>query len=64
MNIEKSSITLEDGTIIKTTASFGVFEFDRETASFEEGVIKADEAMYRAKQNGKNCVYIKKRHQH
>ena len=62
--LEKSSITLEDGTIIKTTASFGVFEFDRDTASFEEGVIKADEAMYRAKQNGKNCVYIKKRNQH
>ena len=64
MNIEKSSIALDDGTIIKTTASFGVFEFDRDTASFEEGVIKADEAMYRAKQNGKNCVYIKKRNQH
>jgi len=61
LKLEKNKIRLDDGEILSITASFGVFQFDEDTQDFESGVIEADKAMYIAKKNGKNCVYIKHR---
>jgi diguanylate cyclase len=44
-----------DGPIISTTASFGVAEIDG-TQPVEEAIERADQAMYRAKAAGRDCV--------
>lgn len=54
-NIEITQITLEQGKIIGCTASFGVYEFDN-IDNFEEGIKKADAAMYNSKVKGRNMV--------
>lgn len=57
--IEENSILINSNEI-KFTASFGVFEFNDEIQSFEQGTNEADKAMYMAKKEGKNRVlYIK-----
>ncbi|WP_028828996.1 sensor domain-containing diguanylate cyclase [Proteocatella sphenisci] len=61
LKLEKSRIILDDGKILRITASFGIFQFDEDTQDFESGVIKADQAMYIAKKNGKNRVHINHR---
>jgi diguanylate cyclase (GGDEF)-like protein len=38
----------------KVTASFGVAQYDSET--IKDLFHRADKALYRAKQNGRNCV--------
>ena len=56
--VEKMDITLPDnGQAIKITASFGVASFLIESQESIDTLIKrADEAMYRAKRGGRNCV--------
>ena len=48
-----------DGNIIQTTASFGVADAQGLTSA-EALVEQADEAMYRAKDAGRNCVELAK----
>ncbi|MGL5256668.1 MAG: GGDEF domain-containing protein [Proteocatella sp.] len=58
-NIETNSFFINSNEI-KFTASFGVFEFNDEIQSFEQGTNEADKAMYMAKKEGKNRVlYIR-----
>jgi diguanylate cyclase (GGDEF)-like protein len=45
-----------DGTQLNVTASFGVTVSDGRERSPEELIRIADEALYRAKANGRNCV--------
>lgn len=53
--IEENEIII-DSHFIKFTSSFGVFEFNENVSTFEEGASEADRAMYRAKKTGKNRV--------
>jgi len=45
-------------TIGHKTCSFGVAVFNLQDESFKEVVKRADEALYRAKNNGRNCVVL------
>jgi len=56
---KKIESTTIDG--MKITASFGIAEMTEETKSFEEILKEADDALYKAKENGRNqvCIYEK-----
>jgi len=43
---------------IKTTASLGIYSMKRENVSAAEAISLADNKMYEAKRNGKNCTMI------
>lgn len=45
-----------DGHVVPVTASFGVVASDREESSWENLLRRADAALYRAKDGGRNCV--------
>jgi diguanylate cyclase (GGDEF)-like protein len=46
------------GGEISVSASFGVSTYNRETPSLESLLIKADAALYRAKENGRNRIEV------
>jgi len=56
-SIEKMQVNFE-GNIITTTASIGIACFPDDGVDFKELFSKADAAMYFAKNNGKNRVYL------
>lgn len=59
--IENSSVKLNISQEIKFTASFGVGQVDiKNDASIETVIKKADDAMYEAKESGKNKVCVQK----
>ncbi len=45
-----------DGLVLVVTSSFGVASFTAGTDSFDDAFARADRALYRAKQNGRNRV--------
>ena len=53
---------LIDGRTIKITASIGVATFPDDAQSEKSLMQFADEAMYRAKQSGKNRIEVYERH--
>ena len=53
--IEEQDFSIRENRI-RITASFGVVEFTREGNIFEEAYVKADAALYLAKQEGRNRV--------
>ncbi len=57
-NIEKIQFPIDDKIILRTTISIGISEFP--TSSNEpEGLIQtADQALYKSKNDGKNCIYV------
>jgi diguanylate cyclase (GGDEF)-like protein len=55
--MEQSVLHLDDEEV-KFTASFGVAQMSPACKSLEELVAEADGAMYRAKQRGRNCVFV------
>ncbi|MBV8467509.1 MAG: diguanylate cyclase [Burkholderiales bacterium] len=55
--IEDAPLTLEDGRLVAITASFGVAAYKDED-DIHPAIDRADEAMYRAKQGGRNRVEI------
>lgn len=57
LSIEKSGMEFE-GKRIKLTISIGVAEYDEECRSFEQLLRKVDQAMYSAKQAGRNRIVV------
>jgi diguanylate cyclase (GGDEF)-like protein len=47
---------LEDGTELTVTASFGVATNQGDTIDRQQLILFADQALYQAKENGRNCV--------
>ena len=56
--VEDYSYELKNKKIVKVTVSLGFFEFDKPNNSFYEGIKKADKALYKAKEYGRNRVII------
>ena len=52
--IEALEVPLDDGGVLRVTASFGVAELDREAHGKNELIAAADAALYQAKRSGKN----------
>ena len=47
-----------DDTVIRTTTSVGVAQIDERDARYEDGLCRADEALYEAKNSGRNRVRV------
>ena len=56
--VEDYSYELKNKKMVKVTVSLGFFEFDKPNNSFYEGIKKADKALYKAKEYGRNRVII------
>ncbi|MDD3237261.1 MAG: sensor domain-containing diguanylate cyclase [Candidatus Gastranaerophilales bacterium] len=56
-NIAKIAIPLDEATTIKPTISIGIAEFPTNAENEKELIDLADKALYKAKNDGKNCVY-------
>jgi len=56
--IEKVCVSLREHFEGKMTASFGIAEISNKIIEGTELLAKADQAMYRAKNQGKNCVVL------
>lgn len=54
--IEQSSVLSHDGQRVSVTVSIGVAQLDRNMKDFDALVVKADQALYKAKIHGRNCV--------
>ena len=46
----------DDGALVRVTVSIGVTEVRPENDSFEEALMRADQALYKAKDGGRNRV--------
>jgi|FLOH01.1.fsa_nt_gi diguanylate cyclase (GGDEF)-like protein len=57
--VENNTIILKDGSRIKFTISLGVSQIQQDDESVETVLHKADEALYQAKNSGKNTIVIK-----
>jgi len=57
--VENNTIILKDGSRIKFTISLGVSQIQQDDESVETVLHKADEALYQAKNSGKNKIVIK-----
>lgn len=57
-NLEKNKICVFDGSVISISASLGVVEYPSHGSSKEELMMIVDNALYKAKDLGKNKVYV------
>ncbi|WP_456465525.1 putative bifunctional diguanylate cyclase/phosphodiesterase [Persephonella sp.] len=57
-NLEKNKICVFDGSVLSVSASLGVVEYPTHGSSKEELMMIVDNALYRAKDLGKNKVYV------
>ncbi|WP_293445318.1 bifunctional diguanylate cyclase/phosphodiesterase [Persephonella sp.] len=57
-NLEKNRICVFDGSVISVSASLGVVEYPTHGSSKEELMMIVDNALYKAKDLGKNKVYV------
>jgi len=58
LQLEKNKICTMDGSVISVSASLGVVEFPTHGKTKEELLIVVDNALYKAKDMGKNKVYV------
>lgn len=56
--IEQSVIVLNDMNEIQVTVSIGIAEYAQEVSSVEDLLKRADKAMYRAKKEGRNRIFL------
>ena len=54
--VEAMRVPHAEGELVRITVSIGVASFSPETATFDALLTRADEALYRAKNNGRNRV--------
>jgi len=54
--IEDSAVYTDDNERVNVTMSIGVAELDNDTQDFDALVARADQALYKAKLQGRNCV--------
>jgi diguanylate cyclase len=54
--IERMRTALDDGTDLNVTVSIGVAAARPEDRTIDDVLGRADEALYQAKQRGRNCV--------
>jgi diguanylate cyclase (GGDEF)-like protein len=57
-SVEEMSIDLDDDTCVQVTISLGVTEMRVDDPSVHEALKRADQALYRAKQQGRNQVQV------
>ena len=57
-NIESIEIPIDDKVILKASVSIGISEFPSSATNSEELISTADQALYKAKNDGKNCIYV------
>ena len=57
-NLEKSPLILSDQTILTIRVSIGLFHHTQSNDNLEELLSYADQALYKAKQLGRNQVYV------
>ena len=57
-NIAKIEVPIDDKVTLKTTISIGISEFPSSATDAEELISTADQALYKAKNDGKNCIYV------
>lgn len=56
--VEGLQITLDDGRIVRFTCSVGVAVLEDSDQSPDALLVRADNALYRAKRDGRNCVRV------
>lgn len=56
--IEAHRITTPEGANIKMTISVGIAEYSTEQKEFQQLIVQADNALYKAKQSGRNKVLV------
>jgi diguanylate cyclase (GGDEF)-like protein/PAS domain S-box-containing protein len=56
--IEKVRVAISEHFHQKITASFGIAEFSKNVTTASEFLARADKALYRAKNQGRNCVVL------
>ncbi len=56
--IEENRLELADGRIIQFTASFGIAQLSEQLSSLDQILSAADEALYQAKDSGRNKVVV------
>jgi diguanylate cyclase (GGDEF)-like protein len=57
-SVANEEFIVGDGSVVRKTISIGVSAYPMDAASSSELVQLADEALYRAKRSGKNCVLV------
>jgi diguanylate cyclase (GGDEF)-like protein len=58
MKIEAHEFHLPSGEGLRVTASFGVAELSGDHGEVDDLIGAADDALYRAKYGGRNCVEV------
>lgn len=56
--VANHSFTISDGVVTHCTASFGISSLMAEDQSFDDLLLRADEALYQAKNSGRNRVVL------
>lgn len=56
-NIEAIKIGIDESTVIRPTVSIGIAEFPSCSENEKDLIDCADKALYKAKNDGKNCIY-------
>ncbi len=56
--ISEISIKVDNETIICPTVSIGIAEYPNAADNIKDLINSADKALYMAKENGKNCIYL------
>lgn len=57
-NIEKIEIKIDEKVTLKTSVSIGIAEFSSALSDAESLISCADQALYKAKNDGRNCIYV------
>jgi len=57
-NIAKIEVPIDDKVVLRTSVSIGISEFPSSATDSENLIKTADEALYKAKNDGKNCIYV------